>query len=162
MTDTLKSICEQCGNIVNPQLDFIPQRLNLYRTIIERDLKQLVFAASLEMDKAVVLLAGSIFEAVLHSFIQAHAIDIEIDRAGVPFKFDPESRLQKCVHIMKVYFARKIQNLDLLDSMARDRNLVHINQEISKDPDACYRASREMIRQLNLLLMDLANYSRRP
>ena len=46
MTDTLRSICEQCIRLNNPQLDFIPEHLARQKEIIRRDLVELVSAAA--------------------------------------------------------------------------------------------------------------------
>jgi hypothetical protein len=41
MTDTLKSLCEECRHINNPCLDFVPDGLLRYKEIILRDLAEL-------------------------------------------------------------------------------------------------------------------------
>jgi len=68
MTDTLRSICEQCIRLNNPQLDFIPEHLARQKEIIRRNLVELVSAAAAGLEKAVTVLTGSILEAVLLHF----------------------------------------------------------------------------------------------
>src|SRR5260370_40077012 len=60
---TLKSICEQCTHLQNLQLDFIPDADQ--RRIIQRDLKELVMAASHERGKTGIVLASSLLESDL-------------------------------------------------------------------------------------------------
>jgi hypothetical protein len=70
MTDTLKSTFEQCTHLTSPRLKFVPDSLDRHREIILRDLSELADAAAREMEKTVVILAGSLFESVLHAFLQ--------------------------------------------------------------------------------------------
>ena len=91
MTDTLRSICEQCAHLHNPQLDFIPEESQRQKEIILRDLKELVSAGSLEQEKSVIVLAGCVFEALLYCFIQAQKDFIAARRGS--FTFDPEQNL---------------------------------------------------------------------
>jgi hypothetical protein len=67
MPDTLRSICEQCTNLNNPQLDFVSDER--HREIISQDLRELIAAASAEPErhKSVVILAGGLLEAILYS-----------------------------------------------------------------------------------------------
>ena len=97
MTDTLKSICEQCTHLSNPQLDFTPPDSPRRREILARDLQELIAAAATEREKSVVLLAGSVLEGILHSLIQSHQ-DYIAERRGT-FNFNPTGDLQTYVNI---------------------------------------------------------------
>lgn len=88
MTDTLKSICEQCTYLNSPQLDFIPSELTRHKEIILRDLTELVSAASAGFEKATTILAGSILEAILYTFLKGQENYIA-GRRGT-FTFNPE------------------------------------------------------------------------
>ncbi len=155
MTDTLKSICEQCAQLLNPQLDFLPEQSARHKEIILRDLGELVSAASLELEKGVVVLAGGLFEAVLFSFIQSQEDSIA-DRRG-SFAFDPEQSLDNYVSIFNRYF-RKVTTIP--DIVVEYRNMVHINQELHSAPDACRNAAPLMLRLLDSLLEGLSDYAR--
>ncbi|HEY6350073.1 MAG TPA: hypothetical protein VI636_11760 [Candidatus Angelobacter sp.] len=154
MTNTLKSICEQCVHLLNPQLDFIPEQPERHREIILRDLKELVSAASMEQSKTVVVLAGCIFEGVLYCFIQSQLAYIMLRRGG-PFTFRPEHSLRNYVEIFNRYFSNVLSIPDLLVGY---RDMVHINQELKYSPDHCRRAAEEMLRLLDRLLEKLAEY----
>lgn len=148
MTGTLKSICEQCTCLLNPQLEFIPESLQRERDIILRDLRELVSAASNEHEKTVVILAGSVFESVLYSFIQAQT-DYIGARRGLPFTFDPEHSLDNYVSIFNRYFSSVFAIPDLV---VQYRDMVHINRELNGPPDACRGAAPEMLWLLDTFL----------
>ena len=157
MTDTLKSICEQCINLNNPQLDFIPAELTRHRETILRDLKELVSAASIELEKTVVILSGSILEAVLYTFIQGQEAYIKnLDGA---FTFDPRATLQRFMNIFNRYFRRVLPSVVLRDIVADYRDLIHVNRELNSHPGICARGSREMLRILNALLGELSQFA---
>jgi hypothetical protein len=151
MTDTLKSICEQCARLNNPQLEFIPTESQRQKEIILRDLKELVSAALGEQEKSVVVLAGGLFEAVLYSFIQAQSSYIAARRGS--FAFDPEQSLDNFVSIFNRWFSDVFTIPDIVVSY---RDVVHINRELQHAVDVCPRASREMLRILDTLLGKLA------
>ena len=98
MTDTLRSIYEQCSQLKAPQLDFIPRELSRHREIIRRDLRELVIAATNELERSVVLLIGSLFESVLFSFLSGQETYIGAIR-GSAFAFDPNMGLQNYYRI---------------------------------------------------------------
>jgi hypothetical protein len=93
MTDTLKSICERCTYLSNPSLNFIPDEFSPNREIIRRDISQLLIAASAESDKAVILPAGSLLEAVLYSFLKSQESFISQRKGGI-FTLNLEEGLQ--------------------------------------------------------------------
>ncbi len=157
MTDTLKSICEQCTHLHNPQLDFIPEGLGLqrHREIILRDVKELVSAASLEQEKTVVVLSGCVFESILYCFIQSQSEYIAA-RRGV-FTFNPEHSLGNYVSIFNRFFSTSFAIPDLVASY---RDMVHINRELQQPPDACRSAAPEMLRLLNTLLEVVSEFAR--
>jgi len=154
MTDTLKSICEQCTNLQSQRLDFIPANLQREREIIHRDLKELVAAASFEHKKSVVVLAGGLFESVLYCFIQTQTAYIS-GRRGEQFIFNREHSLQNYVSIFNRYFSTL---LAIPDSVVDYRDFVHINQERQFASDTCETAAPEMLRLLNALLGKLNQY----
>lgn len=153
MTDTLKSICERCIHLTNPRLDFIPEELTQHKEIILRDLNELVMAALAEQRKTVVILAGSILESVLFSFIQGQQAYIA-GRRGT-FVFDPEQSLDNYVSIFNRWF-RDI--FAIPDYVVGHRDLVHINRELNSGADACSRASEEILRTLDGLLGQLNEF----
>ena len=155
MTDTLKSICEQCIHLRNTQLEFIPAELQRQREIILRDLNELVSAASLEREKSVIVLAGGLFESILYSFIQSQSDSIAARRGS--FTFDPEHNLDNYVSIFNRWFSTVVT---LPDAIVGYRDMVHINQELQQPPDACRNAAPEMLRLLNTLLGKLSEYAR--
>jgi hypothetical protein len=161
MTDTLRSICERCIHLNDPQLDFIPSESARLRQIILRDLKELVSAASSDLEKAVIVFAGSILEAVLYGFIQAQQSYITAKR-GSEFKFDPEQGLERYKNIFNRWFRDVLPNAVLSDSTVEYRNLVHVNQELNSAPDICALAARDMMRALDALLGDLAQFPATP
>ncbi len=122
MTDTLKSICEQCTHLRNPQLEFISQELQRQKEIILRDLKELLSAASLEREKSVIVLAGGLFEAVLYCFVQAQKDYIAVRRGS--FSFDPEQSLDNYLSIFNRWFS---DVLTVPDIVVDYRDMVHIN-----------------------------------
>ena len=150
MADTLKSTCDQCTHLNSARLDFIPLDLARNRQLILRDLQELVSAAANEQEKTVVVLAGSILEAVLYTFINAQAQYIA-ERRGT-FEFDPNQSLQNYVSIFNRWFSDVFPNAVIPDVMVRYRDLVHFNRELASPPGVCYAASREMLRLLDVLL----------
>jgi hypothetical protein len=129
MTDTLKSTCEQCPHLNNPQLDFIPDKFPRNRETILRDLQELVTAASLELEKTVVILSGSILEAILYSFIQSQESNIA-DRKG-SFTFKPTSSLEGFINTFNGNFGKVLPGVALPDSVIEYRNVVHFDREIN-------------------------------
>jgi hypothetical protein len=158
MTDTLRSICEQCSQLNAPQLDFIPPELLRHREIIRRDLGELVVAASNELDRAVVLLAGSLAESILFSFLTGQKSYIEL-MSGGDFAFPPKISLQNCKQIFNAYFGGAIPGSKLPDLIVDYRNTIHINQELVLPEDISSRASRQSLRILDKLLADLASFA---
>ena len=158
MTDTLKSICEQCTHLNYPRLDFISRSITRQKEIILRDLKELVSAASAELEKTVVIMTGSILEAVLYTFLQEQESYIA-ERRG-KFAFKPEQRLQNFVDIFNRWFRDLLPKVELPDFVIRYRDLVHINCELNSEPDICSRASRDMLKILNTLLGELSEFAR--
>jgi len=154
MTDTLKSICDQCTHLQNPRLDFVPSDLERERGILTRDLRELVSAAAAESEKTVAVLAGSILEGVLYSFIKSQSAYIE-GRRGT-FEFNPDHSLQNYVSIYNRWLSHLTPNVALPDSVVYYRDLVHMNREISSPPGSCAAASRDMLRILDSLLGALA------
>jgi hypothetical protein len=154
MTDTLKSICDQCAHLKNPQLDFIPSHFARHREILIRDLRELASAAAAENEKTVVVMAGGIIEGVLYSVIQGQSSYIE-ERRGT-FEFNPDHSLQNCVNIFNRWLNHLAPGVVLPDSVVYYRDLVHINHELSSQPGVCTGASREMLLILNALLGGLS------
>jgi hypothetical protein len=161
MTDTLRSICEQCPQVNAPQLDFIPPELVRHKEIIRRDLAHLAAAAHSELDRTVVLLAGTLFESVLFSFLQGQESYVGAIR-GRPFVFDPNLSLQNYKEIFNRYFGGAIPGSRLPDSIVDYRDLTHINREVDQPEGICGRASREMLRILDKLLSDLGGFAAPP
>lgn len=158
MTDTLKSICEQCSQLNAPQLDFIPPELQRHKEIIRRDLGELVTAANNESERSVVLLSGSLVESVLFSFLSGQETYMSAIR-GAPFVFNPEMSLQNYKEIFNRYFDRAIPGSQLPDFIVDYRDAIHINRELQQPGDLLPRASREMLRILDKLLTDLAGFA---
>lgn len=158
MTDTLKSICEQCSQLSTSQLDFIPADPARHKEIIRRDLRELVIAASNELDRAVVLLAGSLAESILFSFLTGQKSYIELI-SGREFAFPPKMSLQNCKQVFNAYFGGAIPGSKLPDIVVDYRNTIHINQELVFPEDISSRASRESLRILDKLLSDLASFA---
>jgi hypothetical protein len=158
MTDTLKSISEQCLNLNAPPLDFIPAAATRNVEIIRRDLAELVTAGSLELPKSVVLLAGSLIEAVLYCFLSGQETYIAAIR-GSEILFDPNMSLQNYKEIFNRYFRRAIPGSDLPDFIVLYRDTTHIDRELALPEDTCARAARELLRVLNKLLGDLATFA---
>jgi hypothetical protein len=153
MTDTLKSICEQCVHLRNPQLDFILSTSKRQRDIIERDLRELVSAASHELEKAVVILAGGLFESALYSFIQAQSGYLALRRPG--FQFRPDYGLPDFVNTFNRWFSaiHRIPGV-----VVEYRDLVHINRELQQPVDFCRKAAEDMLVRLDALLGKLRGY----
>ncbi|PYU93987.1 MAG: hypothetical protein DMG25_07910 [Acidobacteria bacterium] len=157
MTDTLRSICEQCIRLNNPQLDFIPEHLARQKEIIRRDLVELVSAAAAGLEKAVTVLTGSILEAVLYTFIQGQEAYIAKRRGD--FTFNPEHSLQNYMEIFNRWFRDQLPDAELPHFVITYRDLIHINRELSSPPDICAQASRSMLRILNNLLGEVAKFA---
>jgi hypothetical protein len=155
MIDTLKSICEQCAHLREPQLEFIPQESQRQREIILRDLRELIAAASNEQVRSVVLLAGSLIEAALYAFIQSQSEYISQRRGE--FTFHREHDLNNFVSIFNTYFSDLARIPDIVVAY---RNTTHINCELEFDEDVCLRAARDLLRQLDVLLGALDGYAR--
>lgn len=151
MIDTLRSICEQCVHLQRPQLEFLPAGLERQKQILSRDLRELVSAASLELDKTVVVLTGSLFESVLYSFIQAQSAYIAARRGS--FTFNPDHALGNYVNIFNKWFSDVHTIPDIVIGY---RDMVHINRELAESVDTCQRAARDMLRLLDALLGTLA------
>jgi hypothetical protein len=160
MTDTLKSICEQSTHLNDPRLDFIPVELSRHREIILRDLKELVSAAynEAELEKTVTILAGTLLEAVLCGFIQSQQDYIAARRPG-GFTFNPEHSLENYVNIFNKWYKNILPNAFLPPWVVEYRDLVHINRELNSPSDVCAYASRDMLRILNTLLGELAQFA---
>jgi hypothetical protein len=156
MTDTLRSICEQSTHLNNPRLDFIPANLTRHKEIILRDLRELVWVASNGHEKTCVMLAGSILEAILFSFLQGQEAQIA-ERRG-RFTFDPDKGLQDYLNIFNRSFGRDFPNLELPDMLVHCRNLVHFNRELSSPPGECEKAALTLLRTLDALIGELATY----
>ncbi len=157
MTDTLKSICEQCTHLNNPRIDFIPAQLARHKEIILRDLRELVAVASSEHEKACVVLGGTVLEAILFSFLQGQETKIG-ERRGKRFTFDPLQSLQNYLEIFNKWFGRDFPSLELPDVLVDYRDLVHFNRELSAPPGECRRAAQDLLRTLDALLGELAAY----
>ena len=159
MTDTLRSICEQCTHLNNPQLDFIPDELPRHKEIIFRDLRELATAASAELEKTVVVLAGSVLESILYSFIQGQEAYIANRRGG--FTFNPKHSLQNYLSIFNKWFLDQLPNARLPDSLADYRDLVHINCELDPNlpPDTVAQAARLMLETVDRLLAELSTFA---
>jgi hypothetical protein len=154
MTDTLKSICDQCTHLRNPHFDFIPSNSTRHREILVRDLQELLSAAAAENEKTVVILAGSILEGVLYSLIQGQSGYIS-QRRGT-FEFNPDHSLQNYLSIFNKWLNHLTPSVVLPDSVVYYRDLVHINHEINSPHGVCAGASREMLRILDALLGGLS------
>lgn len=156
MTDTLKSICEQSTHLNNPRLDFIPVELSRHREIILRDLKELVSVASneAELEKSVTVLAGTLLEAVLYTFLQSQQDYI----SGLGSTFNPKGRLSRYVDIFNKSFKDILPNAFLPHWVVEHRNLIHINRELNSPEDICAHASRDMLRIMNTLLGELSQF----
>jgi len=154
MTDTLKSICDQCPHLKNPQFDFIPTNFVRHREILARDLRELISAAVAENEKSVVILAGGILEAILYSFIQGQSEYIAARRGT--FEFNPDHSLQNYVNIFNRWLNHLTPSVVLPDSVVYYRDLVHMNHEINSQLGVCTLASREMLRILDSLLGGLS------
>ena len=159
MTDTLRSICERCTHLNNQRLDFIPAILMRHKQIILRDLRELVSVASSECEKAVVTLAGSVLEAILYSFLQGQERRIS-ERRGEAFTLYPEKGLQYYLDTFNRWFRKDFPKLQLPDSVVDCRDLVHFNRELNSPPGECGKAARMLLRTLDALLGELADYGR--
>jgi hypothetical protein len=154
MTDTLRSICDQCTHLKNPLLDFVPPDFARHREILTRDLAELVSAAARENEKTVVILGGSILEAILYTFIQGQSEYIA-ERRGT-FQFNPDHSLKNYVSIFNKWLNHMMPSVLLPDSVVNYRDLMHINREIKAQPGVCGGASRETLRILDALLGGLS------
>ena len=155
MTDTLKSICEQCTHLHHPQLEFISDESQRPREIILRDLNELISAALLGQEKTVIVLAGCLFESVLYCFIRSQS-DLIAARRG-SFTFNPEYSLNNYVSIFNRWFSTL---LVIPDFVVEYRDMVHINRELAFPPDACRGAAQQMLELLDMLVGKLAEYTR--
>jgi hypothetical protein len=158
MADTLRSICEQCPHLSNPRLDFIPDNLAWQKEIISRDLRELVSVAAGDHEKAVVLLAGSVLEALLYSFLKAQEAQIAARRGR--FAFDPEQDLQNYLRIFNRWCRNQFPNFELPDLLVHYRNLIHFNQEVESPPGECAKAARALLRAVDALLGEMARFAR--
>lgn len=157
MTDTLKSICERCAHLREPQLEFLPTESGRQKDIILRDLKELVAAAANEQERSVVLLAGSLFESVLYSFIQSQGEYLK-DRRG-EFTFHPEHDLSNFVNFLNRWFS-DVLGIKIPDIVVAYRNTTHIHRELEFDRNVCSRAARDLLMQLDVLLGALEAYAK--
>ncbi len=158
MTDTLKSICEQCIHLNNPQLDFIPDDLQRYREIIRRDLAELVRAAFYELEKSVVALTGSLLEAVLYCFLKSQEFIVSKRRTERVI-IGPEEGLQTYINIFRRFrpdFSFALSADLLPQASVGYRDLIHVNSEVSSDPDFCRKAAPEMLLILDAALGEFA------
>jgi hypothetical protein len=154
MANTLKSICEQCTHLHNLHLKFIPDKLKREKAIIQRDLKELVSAATIEQQKTVIVLAGGLFESVLYCFIQAQTMNIVARDDS--FTFNPELHLNNYAKVFNLRFP----NLPAIPDVIIDyRNMVHINRELKQPEDICRTAAQEMLKFLDALLGSLSEYA---
>jgi len=160
MTDALRSICEQCTYQNNPRLDFIPAQLTRHKEIILRDLREIVSVASNEHEKACVMLAGSVLEAILFAFLQGQEAQVAARRGR--FTVDPDQDLQNYLNIFNKWFGRDFPNLELPDVLVNYRNLVHFNRELSLPPDECRKAALTLLRTLDALIRELSAYGHIP
>ncbi len=158
MTSTLKSLFDQCAQLKNPRLEFLPADFGSHREIILRDLNELRAAALAGHEKTVVVLAGSLIEAVLYCFLQTQQEYIST-RRGVEFQFNPGHTLEKYVRVFNRYFSDVVPNVPLPDVVVRYRNLVHIDCEIDSPSGTGTIASRELLQMLEGLLAGLAEFS---
>jgi hypothetical protein len=158
MTDTLKSICEQCTHLNNPRLDFIPAELTRHKEIILRDLRELVSVASSEHEKACAILAGSIFEAILFTFLLWQKARIAALKPG--FTFDTTRGLRYYLGIFDECFRKDFPNLELSNELVSYRDLVHINRELRAQPGECRRGAVTLLRFLDALIGELSAYGR--
>jgi hypothetical protein len=155
MPDTLKSICEQCTHLNNPQLDFISDARQ--KEIIFRDTRELVLAASYGLEKTVTILSGCIVESVLFCFLKRNEQYIK-DRRGKEFVFPQQIDLQNCVNIFNRWFSAKLPKVDLSDTLVDYPNVAHIDKELVLPANVCGRASREMLVALDTLLGELSQF----
>ncbi len=155
MTDTLRSTCELCTHLHNPQLEFLPDNFQREREIILRDLGELVSAAFQERQKTVVILAGCVFESILFCFIQSQS-DYIAARHGIPFTFNPEHSLNNYVNVFNRFFSGLVA---IPDVVVEYRDIVHINQELKRPFDVCHTAAPDMLKLLDSLLDRLSAYS---
>jgi len=156
MTDTLKSICEQCAHLNSPRLDFIPAQLVRHRDIIIRGLRELVLATSSESEKTVVVLCGILLEAILYTFIWSQQSYIAQRRGS--FTFYPEQSLSNYVSIFNRWFSDVLPNAVLPDFVIDYRAIVHINRELQFPPDICGVASRDFLRILDSFLGEISQF----
>jgi hypothetical protein len=104
------------------------------------------------------MLAGSVLEAILFSFLQGQETQIAARRGR--FKFDPDQNLQNYLDIFNKWFGRDFPNLELPDILVDYRNLVHFNRELNLPPDECRKAALTLLRTLDALIGELAAYGR--
>ena len=159
MTDTLKSICEQCIHLKTPKLEFIPVGFARHRQVILRDPAELVSAATKNHEKTVVILSGCVLESVLFSFIQSQEAYITSRRGN--FTFNPDRSVDNFVSIFNRWFRDILPGVVLPDLMVDYRDLVHINRELNAAEDICESASRDMLRIVDRLLGELNQFADR-
>ncbi|HXZ40822.1 MAG TPA: hypothetical protein VEG68_08775 [Terriglobales bacterium] len=125
--------------------------------MILRDIRELVAAASAELEKTVAILAGSVLEGILYTFIKSQENYIA-ERRGV-FVFDPNHSLQNYVSIFNKWFRDVLPNVVIPDIVVDYRDLVHINRELNSAPEVCTSASRDMLRIVDALLGELGQFA---
>lgn len=157
MADTLRSICAQCPHLSSPQLNFLSEQQDRIREIVARDLHELIAAASVELEKAVVVLSGSVLEALLYALVQSHASHIA-DRRG-SFQFDPGMGLRGFASVFNRWLCDALLCTPLSDQIVRYRDLFHVNRELNESPGTCGLAAREMLLTLESFLKELSQLS---
>ncbi len=120
-----------------------------------RDLEELTYAASFELRKSTLALAGSIAEALLFTFLKAQESFISV-RRGRPFVLDAGESLQTFVNVFNRYFTDRFPEDLLPDEVVSYRDLIHVNREVSSDPNVLKEAAPNMLRILNNLLDEFA------
>jgi hypothetical protein len=159
MTDTLWSIYERCPRLQEPLLDFIPDELLQFKQLIRRDLRELGAAAAAQLEKTVAMLAGSILEAVLYCFLQGQKEYLS-DQIKSEFSVDPLRKgLPDFVSVFNRFFVHRFFKIP--DVAITSRDLIHASREVwelSREPDICGRAAREMLPLLDALLSRFADF----
>lgn len=160
MTDTLSSIYERCPRLQQPALDFIPDELLEFKQLIRRDLRELGVAASAQLEKAVAVLAGSVVEAILYCFLQSQRKYLS-DQIQSEFSVDPRAQgLADFVRVFNRFFAHRFFRIP--DIAITSRDLIHAGREVlelSREPEICGRAAREMLPLLDTLLSRFAGFA---
>jgi hypothetical protein len=130
-----------------------------HKEIILRDLRELVAVACSEHEKACVVLAGCILEAILFTFLQGHEKDAKL-RRGESFTFDPTRSLRYYLGIFNECFRKDFPNLQLSNEVVSYRDLVHINRELRAQPGDCRQGAITLLKTLDTLVGELSNYGR--